>query len=445
MKILHYSLGFPPYRTGGLTRFCIDLAQAQAQQGHTVGVLWPGEINPLRRQAIREAKSKEDVRSFEIINPAPVPLDEGIANVSPYMAHGNKEVFIKLFQSIKPDVLHIHTLMGIQPALLETAKDCGAKTVFTTHDYFGLCPKVTLFRNGAPCDCDHNCNDCVGCNVTALSRTKIALLQSPLYRLLKDSPPVRRLRARHRTDFFAESAGDAPQQTSADLQSAAAYQHLRAHYVDMLQAIDLIHFNSTLTQSIYRRYMTPKNSTVLPVTHGKIADNRKLYTSYANKLQITYLGPAKPFKGYFLLKEVLDDLWREGKRDFILHVYSPVANAEEYMTVQNGYQLEELERVFDQTDVLIAPSLCYETFGFTVLEALSYGVPVIVSDRVGAKDLLTRDFGMVIPPTKDKLKQALLSMMDRNVPARMNRDIVNELVLPQIKTLSQQLYEKIKA
>jgi hypothetical protein len=26
MKILHYSLGFPPYRTGGLTKYAVDLA-----------------------------------------------------------------------------------------------------------------------------------------------------------------------------------------------------------------------------------------------------------------------------------------------------------------------------------------------------------------------------------------------------------------------------------
>jgi len=42
----------------------------------------------------------------------------------------------------------------------------------------------------------------------------------------------------------------------------------------------------------------------------------------------------------------------------------------------------------DQFDVLVVPSEWEETFGFTVLEALSYGIPVIVSNKVGAKDLI---------------------------------------------------------
>ena len=33
MKILHYALGFPPYRSGGLTKMCIDLMVQQAKEG----------------------------------------------------------------------------------------------------------------------------------------------------------------------------------------------------------------------------------------------------------------------------------------------------------------------------------------------------------------------------------------------------------------------------
>lgn len=433
MRILHYSLGFPPYRTGGLTRFCVDLARTQATEGHQVGMLWPGEINPLRHQAIRKRKQQGEVLSFEIINPAPVPLDEGIIDVAPYMAAGDLAVFEKLFREFRPDVLHIHTLMGFQPALLQAAKLAGTKTVFTSHDYFGLCPKVTLFRNGAPCDCDHDCSDCVGCNATALSSTKIILLQSPFYRALKDSPLIRRLRSRHRTAFFEETVAEVLPQRPITEQATEAYRLLRAHYVKMLQEIDLIHFNSTLTQSIYLRYMIPKNSRVLPITHGKIADNRKLHTPNAEKLQITYLGPAKPFKGYGLLKETLDELWQEGKRDFALHMYSPVPQQERYMTVQNGYQYDELGKIFACTDVLVAPSLCYETFGFTVLEALSYGVPVIVSDRVGAKDLIADDFGIVVSPQKDALKRAVKFMMERGATSRMNQSILKDFSMDWIK------------
>ena len=42
MKILHYSLGFPPYRTGGLTKFNYDLMIEQVKEGNDVALLWPG-------------------------------------------------------------------------------------------------------------------------------------------------------------------------------------------------------------------------------------------------------------------------------------------------------------------------------------------------------------------------------------------------------------------
>ena len=84
--------------------------------------------------------------------------------------------------------------------VLEEAKNLGIKLVFTTHDYFGICPKVTLFRNNQICDGD--CGKCEKCNERALSIKKIKILQSPLYRGLKDTKVVKKLRKSHRRDFF---------------------------------------------------------------------------------------------------------------------------------------------------------------------------------------------------------------------------------------------------
>ena len=36
MRILHYALGFPPWRTGGLTKYCVDLMLTQKEQGYEV-------------------------------------------------------------------------------------------------------------------------------------------------------------------------------------------------------------------------------------------------------------------------------------------------------------------------------------------------------------------------------------------------------------------------
>ena len=62
---------------------------------------------------------------------------------------------------------------------------------------------------------------------------------------------------------------------------------------------------------------------------------------------------------------------------------------------ETGFAHSELDKIMSEADVVVAPSIWYETFGFTVLEALSYGVPVIVSNHVGAKDIIGNN-GIVV-------------------------------------------------
>ncbi len=325
MKILHYSLGFPPYRTGGLTKYCTDLMLSQLEEGHQIGLIWPGEIIPWVRQRIKQHPDCFGLKSYEIINPLPVALDEGIVQPEQYMKDGDTKVFEQLFMEIKPNVLHIHTLMGLPPAMLKAAKACNVRTVFTTHDYYGICPKVTLFHNGQLCDDDHNCADCVCCNQNGLSMRKIAILQSRAYRQLKNSAVVKTLRRKHRTQFFEENSVS-PTAVSVSSEKATQYIELRRFYLEMLSEIDIIHFNSTVARDVYLRYFTPRDYRVISITHRDIHDNRKAKNFDCDKLRITYLAPAKVFKGYALLKSVLDYMWDDGEQDFELRLFNIVSH-----------------------------------------------------------------------------------------------------------------------
>lgn len=413
MKILHYFLGFPPYRTGGLTKFAFDLMQSQAETGHDVSALWPGRMPfVFKEMRIRQGNAVNGVANYELINPMPVPLDEGILDVTAYTAPRDADVFVRFLKKIKPDAIHIHTLMGLPREFLETANALGIRTVFTSHDYFGLCPKTTLYRYGVVCDNDNQCIDCIACNLNALSLKKIALMQSPLYRSLKNSAVVKYLRKKHRGDFFTTEV--APQVTFSETKKknlALKYQELRAFYLEILSKMDFIHFNSTVSESVYKKYITPKISKVISIAHKNIADNRSFakQKSKADVFRLTFLGSATPFKGFNVIKQSLDELWQDGFRNFRLTFYGSVENPAPYMQVQQeSFTPVDLERIFKNTDILLAPSVCYETFGFTVLEALSYGVPVIVSDHVGAKDLVGNNGIVVKAGSVDELKSAVL-------------------------------------
>lgn len=389
MKILHYALGFPPYRTGGLTKYCIDLMLTQKEQENEVALLWPGKMHFIfKKPKIKEEKDWNGIRNFELINPLPVSLDEGILDIDAYTKSVNESVYLDFLRKYMPDVIHIHTLMGMHREFLNAAIQLKIRTVFTTHDYFGICPKVTLYHDGCVCDDDHDGLDCVQCNQTALSLKKIAILQSPIYRRLKNTKAVKMLRSRHRQKYF-ETSENKQTENKKCVRTSEEYRKLREYYISMLKIIDFIHFNSSVTETVYNRYFHPQNSAVISITHRDIKDLRKEKFFDHDVLRITYLGPTKPFKGFQYLLKMLDGMWDKGMRNFELHLYSETVEKKKYIThKQNGYQYDQLKEIFDATDILVVPSQWYETFGYTVLEALSYGVPVQVTDKVGAKDLV---------------------------------------------------------
>lgn len=419
-------MGFPPYRTGGLTKYAIDLAKSQVGDGHEVLALWPGQIKDYSAQPyIKEGKKVFGIRNLELINPLPVPLDEGIKEFEAFTKSCDVNIYVSFLESEKLDVIHIHTLMGMHREFLEAANQLKIRTVMTSHDYFGFCPKVTLYRYGECCDNDNGCRNCIQCNTNPLSLKKIQLMQSPFYRWAKDTFIVKKLRKKHRSQFFGETI--LPEMPNVDVEVVAKkYRDLRAYYVSMYKSIDFIHFNSTVTEEVYKRFMVPKDSAIVSITHQGIKQHERLKVETEKKV-ILCLAPAKPFKGWNVLKEACDQLWSEGEK-FELRVYSPVQNLEPYMVVEvDGFTYDELEKIMNESDVLVAPSIWYETFGFTVLEALSYGVPVIISDHVGAKDIVGDNGVVVKAGSVDELKQAIRNM-DRQVEIKLKswRQFLNE-------------------
>lgn len=445
MRIMHYFLGFPPYRTGGLTKYAMDLMKSQVSDGHVVMALWPGEVKLLNKITyVRQRTSIDGIINYELINPLPVSLDEGIKDIEKYTRTCDESMYINFFVESKPDVIHIHTLMGLHKEFIDAAEALGIKTIFTTHDYFGICPKVTLYRCGDACEEDHGCNDCIYCNETALSMKKILVMQSPLYRMIKDSIIMKILRKKHRSDFFAKEK--IPDIVASNIGgSSESYQHLRTYYISMFEKIGTIHFNSSVSEDVYKRYLKPKNSKRISITHKDVDDNRKVNSWQPNeKLRITCLAPAKPFKGFCVLKKALDELWNNGNHGFSLNLYSPVREASEYMNIkEDGFAYSELRKIMSETDILVAPSIWYETFGFTVLEAISYGVPVIVSDHVGAKDIIGTGGIIVKSGSVERLKQAI-SSLDKDKIFNLRREIkenVDIKLWPQLVEETYQLYK----
>lgn len=309
MKILHYTLGFPPYRTGGLIKFCIDLLKQQNEDGNQVALMWPGKMGLLggkvsvKDRGIAWLDGKPSgIRSFEVCNPLPVPYDEGISQFRAFTKDAGREVYGRFLRKFRPDVIHIHTLMGLHGSFLQCAREMKICCVFTAHDYFPICPRVTMIRYGQICTESESCSGCGKCNAKALPINKIKILQSPVYRAFKDFPIVRMLRKKHRDNHLN---GESEDQDLLAVGEAEDYRKLRNYYYSLLKYMDLIHYNSTITKAVYERHFQLPNSTVISISHGDIKDRRKAKNFLSDKLRISYLGQEGEAKGFFCFRRHL--------------------------------------------------------------------------------------------------------------------------------------------
>lgn len=126
----------------------------------------------------------------------------------------------------------------------------------------------------------------------------------------------------------------------------------------------------------------------------------------SDKLKLLFVGRVEPGKGIYYLLEAIRAL-----SDFKIEmtvVGSIYCNMEELRGLNEnvifaGSKMKtEMPAIYQNADVLIAPSL-WEGFGFTILEAMSSGVPVIGSRDSAAETILTNfKDGFVIDPCSVK-------------------------------------------
>lgn len=448
MKILHYSLGFPPFRRGGMTKYCMDLMAEQTKQGYEASLLWPGAFKRVDSSILIKSHGSQkiskdySVGSFELRNSLPVPLLNGICDIDAYTQSKDTDSLKRFLIENEIDVLHVHTLMGFPKELLEVCHLQGIRTVFTSHDYFGICPKWGLERNGKPCIDDHNCYDCVACNQNALSLDKIRILQSKAYRVVKDAPFIKVLRRKHNAVLNEDLTSILEQDAFKDNTKAAGYRRLRQYYVDMLESFDVLHFNSNTTKEVYSRYCDISHGCVVSITNSAVLNHKQLHEAHS-PVRFAYFGPADRHKGFWELLEACDLLWKERPYSFELHVFMNPDIDRPFLRKHNAYRYEELPQIMESIDMSVIPSQWYETFGFTVLEAMSFGVPVLLTENVGAKDLIVNQVTGLLSGTEAReiAQQMHAVVMSPRMIGQLSDEINKKFV---IKTMKEHSIEIMK-
>lgn len=168
MIILHYTLGLEPERSGGMIRYATDLMKEQQSLAEDVVLLYPQGWKWYSKDISWHSCGQRDgIDCYCLYNTfaLPVPLRCGIGNPEAFISSRRMSTpqMESLYNKIKPDVFHVHTLMGLPCELLMFFKSKGVKLVYTAHDYFGICPKVNMINSrGEVCDrpSEQSCREC---------------------------------------------------------------------------------------------------------------------------------------------------------------------------------------------------------------------------------------------------------------------------------------------
>lgn len=438
MNILHYSLGIYPDRQGGLVRYSTDLAIEQARKNN-VYYLVPGKLGLIdKRVRIVKGKNYRSVKVFIIENALPIPLFAGIKDIDLYTKRIDKTVYVKFLNNNGIEVIHIHTLMGLHIEFLVAAKELGIPVFMTTHDFFGICPITTLFREGQVCE---NCcidNRCFDCSLHAHSYFKLAVGQSRLYKTLKNKALVSKIRE----NVLGEESFEISDKRRVNPSIFPDYLKLNQYYTECFSMISCFLFNSNQTKEIYESHLGKLTGETHLLMLPSIKDQRRLRTFLSDGiLHIGFMGECKEFKGYFLLLEAIEELKEEGY-SIELDVYNSNVRENGVVVKKGAYTADHLGDIYDYLDVVVVPSIWYETLSFIAIEALYGGMPCVISNHVGAKELFNngKNGFIVRAGNKESIKKIMRDLLDNpNKLSEVNQNIVNNININDFKAHCEKL------
>lgn len=340
MKILYVIHQFYPEFSSGTERFLSNLSSAMQRDGHAVHVVTYTFQD-------RDSRKNGDllVRDFSYrgipvtaVRHAKVPIDINTAWSGTAIA----EFANNILNRVNSDVVHLAHPMRLG-GFAGAARSHGLPYVLTLTDFWTICPKITLQTSaGNLCAGPHHGNEC--------SRSCSEL----------DQYAVRsRLR-----------------QTQKVLENAAAVVAPSRFVASLVHA----EFPGIALR------MIPHG-----VQRSAFVAVHKSYRQ-GDKLIFAYAGGLAPHKGVHLLISAFRMV--DGSAE--LRIYGDHFQQPDYFrllqetagsdarihfcgTYSNGQQ----DRIFQELDVLVIPSLSYETYSFTAHEALARGIPVIGA-RLGA-------------------------------------------------------------
>lgn len=370
-RVLLVTHRFLPRYLAGTELYTASLARALAGRGHAVQIFTGDPEGGARTE------------TWEGLPVTVVPWGWGgrggpASPAATFLAgFGNPAVearFRQVCAEFQPGIVHIQHLMGLSPWLPALAHRAGARVVMTLQDFWLTCGNTWLYRwDGQLCPGPRTGYHCGGCALQRLGR-------APQPAVMAAAAPL----------FWART-----------------WVLARAR-----RAVDHFIAPSPLSARVFIQQGGPaERVTVLPdvVLSGPLAAPAPERPP-GSPVQCVYIGSLTPPKGVRELVQAFNGLAASapGAR---LTVYGDPAADPAYtralraasqhpgITLAGPLARADLPAVLAGADLLIQPSLWYETYSIVIDEALSAGVPVMVSSHGAPAERLQPGLnGLTAPP-----------------------------------------------
>lgn len=268
----------------------------------------------------------------------------------------------RLLKTVKIDLAHLNLLHHfITPSILKVLKKHNIPVIWTLHDYTILCPQGTFISH------DEVCERCKGGKFynVALHRCK-------------------------RNSFLASAL--------------AGMENYIYSYLDYYGYVDHYICPSVFSYEKYKSYgFFPEK--LVQIYHSYKADIPEKTVANPTEPYVLYVGRLEKIKGVHTLLEAM-----RSHPDIKLKIIGYGTQEEELKLLKNSLKLEQVEfmgkrsqkevlQIMQDAAFMVCPSEWYEVLGFTIVEAMLMGKPVIGA-RIGAipESVLDGRTGLLFEP-----------------------------------------------
>lgn len=449
MRIVLTVHQFLPRHSGGTEVLTLETARHLRRRGHDVHVFTaePDEFSagPTARTVSHTETKANRVESgtYEDIPVHRIRRSKE-AGIDRFRSHyDNGDILAasrNLFRNLRPDVVHVFHLYRLSTSVVEAARECGAKVVFTATDFWTICPTSLLRRHddsmcSGPNWGQGNCLKCLAHRAPQWVRWP--LQQLPGWALsaaaaLSWSPLAR--------------AGSKVQVIREFLMRQGAMRK-------MLDRCDVIIAPTRIMQDmLIGNGVSPTKVVQLGYGLSPPDTDSELCKSRSAELRLGYIGQLVEHKGAHLLLEACRLLrnkalpmpirlriWGDpGQQPGYFSRLRSLADGPMSVEFCGTFPNREIGNILAGIDALVVPSLWYENAPLVVLSALAMRTPVIASDVPGIAELVEHGRSGLLFPRGD------VSGLANQIGRLASEEGLGERLrasIPAVKTMTEQAAE----